>query len=169
MASQMNLSLSSKELKYILHKVKAFSSENPINISVVKKLERALKPIKVSSRKAKGRNLQQQVCKDIARIFNIEYNQQDDNCLIHSREMGQPGKDVILRGIVQERLPISIECKSTEKLKLYKAIEQAKNNMDKGDKAWLVIHKKSKQEILVTLEWQMFTILYSDLLNYYYP
>lgn len=154
----MTLHLSGKEidtLLFILDEEYMISHEEDI-YTIIKKLKKAFKPIKVSSRKGKGRKLQQQVCKDIARIFNIEYNQQDDNCLIHSREMGQQGKDVILRGIIQERLPISIECKSTEKLNLYKAIEQAKSNMTEEDKAWLVIHKKKNSKPIAIMDWEYF-------------
>lgn len=152
----MTLHLSGKEIKYLIN----LTEREPVCSSLYKgllnKLKKSLKPIKISSRKGKGRNLQQQVCKDIARIFNVEYNQQDDNCLIHSREMGQQGKDIILRGIIQERLPISIECKSTEKLNLYKAIEQAKSNMSEDDKAWLVVHKKKNSKPIAIMDWEYF-------------
>ena len=156
----MNISLNGKEIKKILTILESFSDAyDPIR----KKLERALKPIKISSRKAKGRNLQQQVCKDIAKIIDIEYDQQDDNCLIHSREMGQAGKDIILRGIAQEIFPYSIECKCTENLQLDKGIKQAKYNMNKDDTGWMVIHKKKNQPILITIEWDLFLFFYLKL------
>ncbi len=161
----MNISLNGKELEFLLNMfLTNLSLPNKIKFNTVyKKLKRALMPIKISSRKAKGRNLQQQVCRDIANILDIEYNQQDDNCLIHSREMGQAGKDIILRGIAKERFPYSIECKSVENLHLDKAIKQIKYNMTKEDIGFLIIHKKKNQPILVTLEWEeLCSLLYRE-------
>lgn len=111
--------------------------------------------IKISSRKAKGRNLQKWICERIAKIFNIEYNQNDDNCDIHSREMGQSGVDIILRGEVYKKLPFDIECKATERFTVYKDIEQAKNNTKKN-RDWLLIHKKKYSNPIVIMDWETF-------------
>ncbi len=161
----MNISLNGKELEFLLNMfLTNLSLPNKIKFNTVyKKLKRALMPIKISSRKAKGRNLQQQVCRDIANILDIEYNQQDDNCLIHSREMGQAGKDIILRGNAQERFPYSIECKSTELLKLYKAIEQAKKNMNEKGYSWIVVHKKKNNNPIAIIDWgELCSLLYRE-------
>lgn len=112
-------------------------------------------PIKTSSRKAKGRELQKWVCEKIANIFNIKYNQSDDNCDIHSREMGQSGVDVILRGEIYKKFPFDIECKATEKFTIYKDIKQAENNT-KENRDWLLIHKKKHSNPIVIMDWEAF-------------
>jgi len=161
----MTLNMNGREIKLLLdiiEKRNVYAWKDGIN-KITKKLERALKPIKVSSRKGKGRGLQQQICKDIAEVLEIEYDQDDDSCEIHSREMGQAGKDIILRGRAYERFPYSIECKCVENLHLDKAIKQAKHNMDKRDLEWMVVHKKKNQSILVTLEWEeLKSLLYRE-------
>jgi hypothetical protein len=112
-------------------------------------------PISITSRKAKGRRLQQWVCKQLSKILNLPYDQQDDNCLIHSREMGLCGEDVVLRGEAYEKILFSIECKNVEKFNLYGAIEQAKQNTKK-DKSWLVIHKKNNSKPIAILDAEIF-------------
>jgi hypothetical protein len=125
-----------------------------------KKLEKSLKRIKISSAKGKGRGLQQWVCERIARLLHIPYNQQDDQCFIHAREMGQAGVDVILRGRVREVFPFDIECKSTEKLNITSAIHQAIANQKEGSR-WLLVHKsRALPEPVVTVSWETFEYLY---------
>ena len=73
--------------------------------------------------------------------------------------MGQAGKDIILRGEARKRFLISIECKNSETLNLYKAIEQAKNNMETYD-MWMVIHKKKNSKPIAIIEWEELRSLY---------
>jgi hypothetical protein len=116
--------------------------------------------MKTSSYKAKGRRLQQWICKQISEITGIDYDQHNDQSLIHSREMGQTGTDIILRGRAQQLFPFSVECKNTESLSLYSAIDQAKSNAtDKT--AWMVVHKKNNSEPIVIMSWQTFQKWYS--------
>lgn len=118
-------------------------------------------PIKVASAKAKGRNLQKWVCEKISQAFNIPYDQQDDNCDIHSREMGQSGIDVILRGEAVYQFPFAIECKSTERLNLVDAIQQAKDNLKPPYKFWAVIHKRKKfKKPIIIMDFEDFLNLY---------
>lgn len=125
---------------------------------IISKLERAEKTIKVSSRKGKGRNLQYWVCERIAKIFNIEFNQSDDCCLIHSREMGQHGTDIIVRGDLYKKFPFDIECKSCETLSIPSWVRQARENNKKEDRSWLVVFKKQTigGEPLVIMDWSCF-------------
>jgi len=119
--------------------------------------------MKTSSRKAKGRKLQKYICSRIADIFDLNYDQEDDNCAIHSREMGQSGTDVVLRGDLNKKFPFSVECKNTEKLNLYEAIGQAKSNQK--NKFWLLVHKKNHKEPIAIMDWKTFEYLIRELKN----
>lgn len=114
------------------------------------------KRIKISSAKAKGRNLQKKVCKSISETIGIEYNQKSDQSLIRSREMGQSGTDVILRGDALKKFPFSVECKSTEHFNINETIKQAKQNVIDGTD-WLVVHKrKSIKNPIVIMDYEAF-------------
>ncbi len=125
---------------------------------LIKKFERAEKIIKVSSRKGKGRGLQYWVCERIAKMFGIEFVQSDDNCPVHSREMGQHGIDIIVRGEIYNKFPFDIECKSCESLSIPDWIRQAKENNKKEDRDWLVVFKKHTlgSEPFVIMGWECF-------------
>lgn len=130
-------------------------------LKLLKQCERAGKPIKTSSAKSKGRDLQQWVCREISEMVSIPYNQGDDDCLIHSREMGQSGTDIVLRGKAKERFKYSVECKNTESLSLYQAIEQCIANTLPGQD-WLIVHKKKGSEPIVVLDWEAFRRLWPE-------
>lgn len=134
-------------------------------LRLIKKFQRAEKPIKVSSRKGKGRGLQYWVCKRIAKIFGIEFVQSDDTCLVHSREMGQHGTDICLRGELYDKFPFDIECKSCESLSILEWVRQARTNK-KENREWLVVFKKQTigHEPLVLMEWETFEKLMMKIL-----
>ena len=118
--------------------------------------------IKVASRKAKGRNLQKWVCSKIAKILDMKFDQQDDQCLIHSREMGQQGVDIILRGDTIKKFPFSIECKSSEQLNLIGTVKQAKSNQVDGTD-WLIVYKKKAfKKPIVIMDWDAFENLVEE-------
>ena len=136
-------------------------SAQPMAKKIIKKLENAEKKIKVSSAKGKGRNLQYWVCEKIAKIFNIEFNQQDDNCPIHSREMGLNGTDVVLRHPIYEKFPFDVECKACETLSLPEWIRQAKKNEKVGRHYLLVVKKQTiGTEPIVVIDWGTFEKLF---------
>ena len=149
-----SINFEKKDIFLLYHMLDTFPS-SPDVVRLKNKFKNAEKQIKPSSAKAKGRELQYLVCKKIADKFGVEYNQLDDNCLIHSREMGQHGTDIILRGKVKELLPIDIECKNQENLSLIQWIEQAKNNSISGNWAVVVKNKKLKNPI-VCLDFDIF-------------
>ena len=123
---------------------------------IIGKLERAQKTIKVSSRKAKGRNLQYWVCERLAEMYKVPFEQNNPDCEIHSREMGQHGTDIVLRGKVRELFPFSIECKCQENIQLPQWIEQARKNVEK-DKSWLLVLKKQNiGSPVVVMDWRDF-------------
>lgn len=155
--TEMNAILEKKQIKQILFLFNLVEEEcNGLTENqkkIKRKLERALKPITVSSRKAKGRGLQKWICYKIANMLRIKYCQGDDDCIIHSREMGQSGKDIILRGLAKELIPFAIECKNSEKLNLTASINQAKANTDENT-SWLVVYKKkSLKNPIVIMDW----------------
>lgn len=137
-------------------------SDIEIHNKLLKKVKRAGKQIAIQSGKGKGRNLQQKVCRDISEAIGIPYDQQDDECLIHSREMGQSGVDVILRGEAKKLFPFSIECKSAEQFSLNVAREQAQANQAK-ETDWMMVHKrKAWGSPVVILDWNVFIGMYKE-------
>lgn len=126
-----------------------------------RKIKKAGKTIKISSAKGKGRELQKKVCRDISEAIGIPYDQQDDECLIHSREMGQSGVDVILRGEAKGLFPYSIECKSAEAFSLNAAKGQAEDNQAEGTD-WMIVHKRKVWKVpVVILDWRVFIEMYN--------
>lgn len=128
--------------------------------AILKKLRKADKRIAVSSAKGKGRELQQYVCRRISELIDIPYDNSDDSCLIHSREMGQAGVDVILRGEALKRFPFSVECKSTEQINLRNFIEQAKSNIKEGTEWLVILRTKSLAEDIAVMSWNTFEKLF---------
>lgn len=128
---------------------------------LIKKFQRAEKKIKVSSAKGKGRSLQYWVCERVAKIFNIEFEQSNDNCLVHSREMGQHGTDIIVRGKLYKKFPFDVECKSCESLSIPEWVRQARQNNKEG-RDWLVVFKKQTigGEPLVVMDFSCFEKLF---------
>ena len=140
--AKRSVSLDTSDIQKIL--------DGTIEPIIEKRLRAALKTIKVSSAKSKGRSLQQDACEMISRITGIEYNSGEDG-LIESRGMGQNGVDVALRGEARRLFPFSVESKCVENLNIVDAITQAQDNMYPGTD-WLVYHKrKSLKEPVVIL------------------
>ena len=163
------INLSKKEIK----KIKEYSCYYKYNSfifntndeKIIKKLDRLLKPIKVRSAKNKGMNLQKWVCKKISDLINVPYDQQDDQCLIHSRECNQSGTDVILRKEALQLFPFSVECKSSDQFNIKHTIEQSKNNQVKGTD-WMIVYKrKSLRKPVVIIGWEVFEKLFKGEYN----
>lgn len=146
-------------LKHVLDDYNKSHSEkySKISKSILGKLEHAEKKIKTSSAKGKGRNLQYWVCERIAEMFGIKFVQSDDTCLVHSREMGQHGTDICLRGELYNKFPFDVECKAQESLSIPDWVRQARTNTKEGRK-WLVVFKKQTigGEPLVLMDWSTF-------------
>lgn len=122
--------------------------------------------MKTSSKKAKGRVLQQWVAKKIAKALDVPYHSQDDLCPIKSRGMGQQGADVYITDpALWERFRYAIECKNTETISVYAYIEQAKKHATEGQ-PWMVVHKKNRHKPIVILDAEHFFTLYGCYLRY---
>jgi hypothetical protein len=156
-----------KVLKGILRSEIYTLHNTPVETKIYKKLEKALnkKRIKVSSAKGKGRGLQYWMCRKISDLINITYNQADDNCLIHSREMGQHGTDIVLRGDALKRFPFSVECKNAESFNIKETVKQAKQNQKPGTAIMIIYKCKEFKTPVAIMEWQPFSSLLADWLG----
>ena len=108
--------------------------------------------MKTSSCKAKGRKLQQYIAEQISNILDIPWGSDE---LIRSRGMGQSGVDVPVLGEAKEKFPWSVECKNTEKLNLWDAIKQARDNQQDGTD-WLLCVKKNHESPVVVIDSMIF-------------
>lgn len=152
------LVLSDTEINYIKGSMETtgYGKDCPL----YKKLEKTQKRIAISSAKGKGRELQKWVCTRIAELLSIPFDNQDDHCLIHSREMGQSGTDVILRGKAHRRFPFSIECKNTEAINLPAFVRQCRENIKPGEELMVVVRSKALREPILIMEWDTIAKLY---------
>lgn len=150
-----------KVFNFAINNMDLTSKETKLHDKILKKLSRAESKIKPSSAKAKGRDFQYKICQMIANKFGVEFKQSDDDCLIHSREMGQHGKDIVLRGEVKKKFPYSIECKAQENMNISEFVNQARENSTDTE-PWLLIFKKRSlgNEPLVCLEFSRFLSLF---------
>ena len=117
--------------------------------------------MKPRSAKNKGRILQVWIAKQISKITGIECGKDLD---IESRQMGQSGVDVLLRGRAAELFPYSIEAKNQESWSLPAWIKQSKGNM-KPNTDWLLFCKKNYHEEIVVMDASRFFELYKRLLE----
>jgi hypothetical protein len=100
-------------------------------------------PIKVSSAKAKGRNLQQFVRDAIlSRFPELE----PDDC--KSTSMGASGEDVQLSPAARRMIPVSIECKARKSVAIYPWYDQAKENAKAGLEPILVVKADRKKPLV---------------------
>jgi hypothetical protein len=74
------------------------------------------------SAKAKGRRLQQDVCK---LLVEAQPSLEKDD--VRSTSMGAPGEDILFSPAARRVYPFSVECKNVEKLNIWEAIKQAES------------------------------------------
>ena len=129
--------------------------------TIRKKLNRSQTRIKLSSAKSKGREFQYWVCKKISDLLHIPYNQQDDNCLIHSREMSQQGVDIILRGKAREVFPFDIEAKAMATFDIHDAVKQADANASEN-RIGVVAYRQTNHDPVVIFSWSSFEKMFNN-------
>ena len=117
--------------------------------------------ISVSSRKAKGRRLQNWTAQKISDLLGIPWGKDE---VIASREMGQTGTDVRLIGDAQRKFPFSIECKYQETWAVPSWMKQAVENLKEGTD-WLLICKKNREKPVVIMDAEAFFELYRRILK----
>jgi len=105
--------------------------------------------MKISSRKAKGRKLQNQIRDDLQAAFPIL--EPDD---IQSQIMGMSGADIVLSPAARKIIKYSIECKNQERLNLWDSLAQAESNAGEGIP--LLIFKRNRSKTYATIEWTNF-------------
>lgn len=101
--------------------------------------------MKPGSCKSKGRRLQHHVVKELLRAFP-ELSVDD----VRSVSMGSPGEDVLMSTSARLLFPFSIECKNTEKINIWKAIEQSVRNAKSNES--LVVFKRNNSDVYCTLK-----------------
>lgn len=115
--------------------------------------------MKPQSAKAKGRTLQQWICKKISEFTGFPCGK---DCPIESRPMGQSGVDVRLEEDVLKVLPISVESKNQEKWSLLTWIEQAKKNRKPGT-YWMLVVKKNRIKPIIIMDAEEFFELLKEM------
>jgi hypothetical protein len=100
-----------------------------------------------ASRKAKGRQLQQDIRADLIATLGIEEGD------ILSTAMGQGGCDLYLSPAARERFPFGVECKRQERLEIPAWWRQCTANAEKEGLTPLLLVKQSRKEPLAVLRW----------------
>lgn len=91
------------------------------------------------SAKAKGRRLQQETAQAVREYLDLS------ELDVRSNIMGNTGADLMLSSEAQKRFPFSVECKNTEKLNIWQAIEQAAANAAPGTQP-LVVFSRNRSD-----------------------
>lgn len=110
--------------------------------------------MKTSSAKAKGRRHQQDVCD---KLIKTGHGLEPDD--IRSASMGAPGEDVLFSPAARRQFPFSIECKNVEKLSIWAAIDQARQNAAGYIPA--VVFTKNREQPQIALPFDRFLEIYS--------
>jgi len=111
--------------------------------------------VKTASAKQKGRALQQLVSATILKHFpELEA---DD---VKSTSMGASGEDVLLSPAARRVVPLSIECKATEKFNMREAWDQAVANAKKWNP--VVVHRKNRSKPIIICDLEYFLSVHAD-------
>ena len=113
--------------------------------------------MKIKSAKAKGRNLQNLVRDKLRSIFIGKVLEEDD---IKSQTMGMGGEDIVLSPSAKKVIPYSFECKNTERLNLWKALEQCESNCE--DREPVLIIKRNRSDVYAIIKFDKFLNLIED-------
>jgi len=106
--------------------------------------------------KAKGRRLQQRIAADILAAFP---SLSDGDAV--STSMGAGGEDVRLSPAARRVLPLSLECKNTQRLSIWSHLQQAEANAPAGATP-CVVFTRNRSPTFAVLPWPVLLKLYSD-------
>ena len=107
--------------------------------------------MKIKSAKAKGRNLQNLVRDKLRSIFVGKVLEEDD---IKSQTMGMSGEDIVLTPAAKKVIPYSFECKNTERLNLWKSLEQCESNCE--DREPVLVIKRNRSDVYAVVKFDNF-------------
>ena len=107
--------------------------------------------MKIKSAKAKGRNLQNLVRDKLRSIFVGKVLEEDD---IKSQTMGMGGEDIVLSPSAKKVIPYSFECKNTERLNLWKSLEQCESNCE--DREPVLVIKRNRSDVYAIIKFDNF-------------
>ena len=103
--------------------------------------------MKTQSAKAKGRKLQKWMRELL--IEKLDIHPED----IESRSMGAGGEDLIMARAAREKFPLSIECKTQEKVNVWESYKQAEDNSKDYEPVVVIKRNNSKPLVLVDAEY----------------
>jgi hypothetical protein len=103
--------------------------------------------IKISSRKAKSRSLQN----GIVEILRNKYPNLSAND-IKPAIMGESGIDIKLSDYARKSFPYGIECKNQESLSIWSSLEQCEENAELENLIPILIFKRNRSHTYVTLK-----------------
>ena len=106
--------------------------------------------MKTSSRKSKGRRLQNKIRDLLLEHYSDKLEKDDIRCAV----MGESGEDLKLSPAARKLIPYSFECKNQEKLNIWDSLEQAEKNSD--DYGPVLIFKRNRSKTYVTIELEEF-------------
>ena len=112
--------------------------------------------MKIKSAKAKGRNLQNLVRDKLRSIFvgKVFWNQVIEEDDIKSQTMGMGGEDIVLSPSAKKVIPYSFECKNTERLNLWKSLEQCESNCE--DREPVLVIKRNRSDVYAVIKFENF-------------
>ena len=111
--------------------------------------------MKTSSKKSKGRRLQNYVRDNLLSAFpSLE---EDD---VKEAIMGESGEDNKLSPSAKKKIRYSFECKNVERLNMWQAIEQAESNCE--DRAPVVVFKRNRSKTYLAIEFDSFVKLIGE-------
>ena len=113
--------------------------------------------MKIKSAKAKGRNLQNLVRDKLRSIFVGKVLEEDD---IKSQTMGMSGEDIVLTPSAKKVIPYSFECKNTERLNLWKSLEQCESNCE--DRNPVLVIKRNRSDVYAIIKFDKFLNLIEE-------
>ena len=113
--------------------------------------------MKIKSAKAKGRNLQNLVRDKLRSIFVGKVLEEDD---IKSQTMGMGGEDIVLSPSAKKVIPYSFECKNTERLNLWKSLEQCESNCE--DREPVLVIKRNRSDVYAIIKFDKFLNLIEE-------
>lgn len=100
------------------------------------------------SAKNKGKRLQNEVAKIIREVFKLPESD------VKSTTMGEGGRDIQLSQKAKDIFPFSVECKSLQRMAVYRLWEQSVANA--GELIPLLVIKEDRSKPLVCMELNTF-------------